>query len=107
MVMRPSPPLNAPVLQPGHQKFSHTISYYQAFTVFGMLLASLGPSLPCLSKRLRAGIGQISYLIVGRLWGYLLGTQLAGQGKKKIQARILGYNDSSVTFRYFPSIKEY
>lgn len=64
--MRPSLPLTAPVLQPGKQKFSHTTSYYLVFTIFGMLLASLGPSLLYLSEQLRASIGQISYLIVGR-----------------------------------------
>jgi MFS transporter, FHS family, Na+ dependent glucose transporter 1 len=94
--MRPSPPLNAPVLQPGNQKFSHTISYYLVFTVFGMLLASLGPSLPYLAEQLRASIGQISYLIVGRSVGYLLGTLLASRlydllpGHKILAAKLLG-----------------
>jgi hypothetical protein len=47
---------------PLNQKSTYTIAYYIIFTALGMLLASLGPSLPYLANELSASIGQKSYL---------------------------------------------
>ncbi len=72
------PPRTAPA-GPLNQKSTQTIAYYVAFSALGMLLASLGPSLPYLAEELQASLGQISYLIVGRSLGYLIGTLFAGR----------------------------
>lgn len=56
-----------------------TAAYYLAFIVLGLVIASIGPTLPGLAEHVRASIGQISYLFVLRSLGYLTGTLIAGR----------------------------
>lgn len=56
-----------------------TISYCAAFIALGLVLTSLGPTLPALARQTSVTLGQISYLFVARSLGYLLGSLLGGR----------------------------
>ena len=60
-------------------KISKTIGYYGTFVVFGMLMASLGPTLPGLTENTQSQLSQISYLFTARSLGYLLGSLYVGR----------------------------
>jgi len=69
--------------RPAHTQISSpsakTIAYYAAFTALGMVLASLGPTLPYLADNLKTSLGQISFLFTGRSLGYLIGSLVGGR----------------------------
>lgn len=60
---------------PGKQ----TLGYYVAFTSLGLANASLGPTLPKIANHTHTLLSQVSFLIVARSLGYMLGAVLGGQ----------------------------
>jgi len=64
---------------------SITLAYYAAFVGLGLVVASLGPTLPGLAENTNTGLSQISYLFTARNFGYMLGSILAGQLYDRVQ----------------------
>lgn len=60
-------------------KVSKTIAYYAAFVALGLVVASLGPTLPGLAEHTRTRLSEISFLFTARSLGYLLGSLLGGR----------------------------
>lgn len=60
-------------------KKRQTAGYFAAFAILGVVLASLGPTLPGLAAHTGSEIGEISFLFVARSFGTLLGALLAGR----------------------------
>ena len=60
-------------------KRRQTIGYFAAFAILGVVLASLGPTLPGLAAHTGSEIDEISFLFVARSFGTLLGALLAGR----------------------------
>jgi FHS family Na+ dependent glucose MFS transporter 1 len=60
-------------------KASKTIAYYAAFVALGLVVASLGPTLPGLAEHTRTRLSEISFLFTARSLGYLLGSLLGGR----------------------------
>lgn len=58
---------------------SRTFIYYAAFVAFGLIVASLGPTLPGLAEQTGVPIAQISFLFAARSGGYLTGSILGGR----------------------------
>ena len=56
-----------------------TMGYFAAFAILGVVLASLGPTLPGLAAQTDSAIDEISFLFVARSFGTLLGALLAGR----------------------------
>ncbi len=56
-----------------------TIGYYAAFFGLGIILASLGPSLPFFADNIGISLRAASSFITGRSFGYLLGSLLGGR----------------------------
>lgn len=63
-----------------------TISYYVAFVGLGLIVASLGPTLPGLAENTGTQLSQISFLFTARSLGYLIGAQVG-----RIYDRISGH----------------
>ncbi|HLF02537.1 MAG TPA: MFS transporter [Anaerolineales bacterium] len=55
------------------------IGYYLAFVSIGLVVASLGPTLPGLMAQTGTTVGQISWLLAARPVGYLAGSLVAGR----------------------------
>ena len=60
-------------------KKRQTTGYFAAFAILGVVLASLGPTLPGLAAHTASEIDEISFLFVARSSGTLLGALLAGR----------------------------
>jgi len=60
-------------------KRRQTIGYFAAFAILGVVVASLGPTLPGLAAHTGSEIDEISFLFVARSFGTLLGALLAGR----------------------------
>ncbi|MDP6041425.1 MAG: MFS transporter, partial [Candidatus Latescibacteria bacterium] len=56
-----------------------TFTYYASFIALGLVVASLGPTLPGLADRVGVPLSQISFLFATRSGGYLVGTLLGGR----------------------------
>ena len=56
-----------------------TFTYYAAFITLGLVVASLGPTLPALADQTGVALSQISFLFATRSGGYLTGTLLLGR----------------------------
>lgn len=56
-----------------------TFSYYSAFIALGLVVASLGPTLPALAEQVGVPLASISILFATRSSGYLLGSLLGGR----------------------------
>jgi FHS family Na+ dependent glucose MFS transporter 1 len=56
-----------------------TVGYYVAFVALGLVMASLGPTLPGLAKQTRTDLSEISFLFTVRALGYLLGSVQGGR----------------------------
>ena len=59
-------------------KQHQTWSYFSAFILLGMLLASLGPTLPFLAKQLSVSMGMVSWLFSARSLGYFVASLSVG-----------------------------
>ncbi|MFL2540660.1 MAG: hypothetical protein ACJ0UT_01560 [Candidatus Latescibacterota bacterium] len=53
-------------------------AYYCAFVGLGLVLSSLGPTLPALADLTGVSLGALSSVFLGRSTGYLLGALLGG-----------------------------
>lgn len=60
-------------------RLSKTLAYYGAFIGLGLVLASLGPTLPALAKLTGASLGAISTIFVTKSAGYMTGAFLGGR----------------------------
>lgn len=60
-------------------KRRQTIGYFAAFAILGVVVASLGPTLPGLAAHTGSDVDEISFLFVARSFGTLLGALLAGR----------------------------
>ena len=56
-----------------------TIGYCVAFVALGLVMASLGPTLPGLAKNTRTHLSEISVLFTARALGYLIGSFQGGR----------------------------
>jgi FHS family Na+ dependent glucose MFS transporter 1 len=56
-----------------------TVAYYAAFVLLGMVMASLGPTLPRLAAHTGTEIEEISFLFMGRSLGTVAGALLGGR----------------------------
>ncbi len=61
------------------EKISKTASYYAAFVALGLVVASLGPTLPGLADHTKTLLSEISFLFTARSLGYLLGSFQGGR----------------------------
>ena len=68
-------------------RLAKTIAYYGAFIGLGLVLASLGPTLPGLAALTGATLGTLSSIFVARSAGYLTGAMLGG----RLFDRLLGH----------------
>lgn len=59
-------------------QLQQTLAYYAAFILLGMVMASLGPTLPRLARHTGTEIQEISFLFIGRSLGTVLGALLGG-----------------------------
>jgi FHS family Na+ dependent glucose MFS transporter 1 len=64
-----------------------TIGYYAAYCVLGLLISSLGPTLPALAGQTQAPLAEISYVFMARSLGFILGALAAG----RIYDRVKGH----------------
>lgn len=60
-------------------RIPRTIGYFAAFASLGLIMASLGPTLPGLAEHTRTGLSEISFLFMARSLGNLLGSFWAGR----------------------------
>ena len=60
-------------------KAAKTVGYYAGFIALGLVMASLGPTLPGLAEQTGTQLSQISFLFLTRSSGYLLGSFLVGR----------------------------
>lgn len=58
--------------------FFQSISYYMAFLSFGMVISSLGPSIPAFIKNTDTTISKISFLFTTYNFGILIGSLVGG-----------------------------
>lgn len=63
---------------------SQTIGYYLAFIALGLVVASLGPTLPGLASLMHSRLRDISFLFTARAFGYLLGSFAGGRGYDRL-----------------------
>lgn len=56
-----------------------TLTYYASFIALGLVVASLGPTLPGLADQVGVPLAGISFLFATRSTGYLLGSLLGGR----------------------------
>lgn len=59
-------------------RLGQTVAYYTAFVLLGMVLASLGPTLPRLAAHTGTTIQEISFLFIGRSLGTIMGAFVGG-----------------------------
>ncbi len=55
-----------------------TIGYFGVYLLIGVIIASLGPTLPALAENVGVGFATISLLFMARSFGYFLGSLLGG-----------------------------
>jgi fucose permease len=60
-------------------RLRRTCAYYCAFVGLGLVLASLGPTLPALAELTGVSLGALSVVFVARSTGYLTGAMLGGR----------------------------
>lgn len=60
-------------------RLAKTLSYYGAFIGLGLVIASLGPTLPGLADLTGASLGSLSTIFVARSAGYMSGAMLGGR----------------------------
>jgi len=60
-------------------KAAETAGYYAGFIALGLVVASLGPTLPGLAEQTGTQLSQISFLFLTRSSGYLCGSFLVGR----------------------------
>ena len=60
-------------------RLTKTLSYYGAFIGLGLVLASLGPTLPGLAELTDSSLGRLSTIFVARSAGYLTGALFGGR----------------------------
>jgi FHS family Na+ dependent glucose MFS transporter 1 len=60
--------------------FRYSAGYFAAFFAVGMVIASLGPTLPSLAENLNISLSSAGFLFTARSLGYLLGSLLVGRG---------------------------
>jgi fucose permease len=60
-------------------KIAATAGYYGAFISLGLVIASLGPTLPALAQNTGSSLGQISLLFTAQSLGYLLSALFGGR----------------------------
>lgn len=65
--------------EPATGRLSKTLSYYGAFIGLGLVLASLGPTLPGLAELTGATLSTLSYIFAARSGGYLTGALFGGR----------------------------
>jgi fucose permease len=65
-----------------------TAGYYAAFVSLGLVVSSLGPTLPGLAENTQAQFWEISYLFTARSFGYMLGSLVGG----RLYDRVPGHN---------------
>ncbi|HCL29145.1 MAG TPA: hypothetical protein DIC52_11995 [Candidatus Latescibacteria bacterium] len=63
----------------GGDRLWRTCAYYSAFIGLGLVLSSLGPTLPALAKLTGVSLGSLSTVFVARSSGYLAGAVLGGR----------------------------
>src|SRR5262245_66669477 len=63
---------------------SKTILYSIAFTALGLVVGSLGPTLPALAANTQVEMKQISHLFIARSLGTMLGSWLIGRWYDRI-----------------------
>lgn len=66
-------------MTPTRERFLRTCAYYGAFIGLGLVLSSLGPTLPGLAELTGASLGSISTVFLARSTGYLVGAMLGGR----------------------------
>ena len=74
--------LSAGTLDPG--RLTKLLAYYGAFVGLGLVLASLGPTLPGLADAIGASLSSLSTIFVARSTGYLAGALVGGRGFDRI-----------------------
>jgi FHS family Na+ dependent glucose MFS transporter 1 len=60
-------------------KIAQTVSYFISFVALGMAMTSIAPTLPGLAKQTGVDMGDISYLLTVRAFGFLLGSLFSGR----------------------------
>ena len=60
-------------------RLSKTLSYYGAFIGLGLVIASLGPTIPGLAEQTGTTLGTLSYIFATRSAGYLTGAMFGGR----------------------------
>ena len=65
---------------PDPGRLTKTLAYYGAFVGLGLVLASLGPTLPGLADAIGASLSSLSTIFVARSTGYLAGALIGGRG---------------------------
>lgn len=60
-------------------KIKITAGYYVAFIALGLIVSSLGPTLPGLAEQTKSEISQISILFTARAFGFMLGALIMGR----------------------------
>jgi MFS transporter, FHS family, Na+ dependent glucose transporter 1 len=63
----------------GRDRLWRTCAYYGAFIGLGLVLSSLGPTLPALADLAQVSLGALSTVFVARSSGYLAGAMLGGR----------------------------
>ncbi|MDA0335641.1 MAG: MFS transporter, partial [bacterium] len=63
----------------GRDRLWRTCAYYCAFIGLGLVLSSLGPTLPALAALTRVSLSALSTVFVARSGGYLAGAMLGGR----------------------------
>ncbi|MCA1553158.1 MAG: MFS transporter, partial [Chloroflexi bacterium] len=58
---------------------AQTIGYYLSFIALGLVVASLGPTLPALASNTHAALREVSVLFSARAFGYLCGSVVGGR----------------------------
>ncbi len=61
------------------QTLQQNIGYYGSFFSLGLILASLGPTLPALAQQTGSPLHEISFLFMARSVGFILGALAAGR----------------------------
>ncbi len=54
-------------------------AYYSAFVALGLILSSIGPTLPALADLTGVSLGTLSSVFLARSTGYLIGAMLGGR----------------------------
>jgi len=69
--------------------YRQTAGYYAAFTILGLYLAALGPTLPALAQQTGSDIEHISWLFIARSFGYLLGSLSGGKAYDHFKGHVI------------------